>query len=209
MTWESALALALVCFVPMITPGPGVLALIGHALTNGFRRSLGFIAGMVAGDLIFLSFAILGMAVIARSYEGLFMAIRLCAAAYLVYLGIKAWRAPPVVFNGSPGDEDRSARNHHARGFLSGLLTTLSNPKVIMFYIGVLPGFVDLAALSPSGVVTLAGIVIGVLSVLMLGYALAAGRARALLKSERSVRHINRGSGTVLVGVGLYIAVRT
>lgn len=209
MTLESALALAAICFVPMASPGPGVIALVGHAMSRGFRHSIGFIAGMMMGDLTFLTLAILGMAVIAQSFEGLFMVIRLAAAGYLIYLGLKAWRAAPATFAQLQGAGQTPTRNHHSKSFLSGLIITLSNPKVIMFYVGVLPSFIDLTALSPNDVVIVVGIVLGVLAVLMTGYALAAGRARHMLKSARAVRLLNRGSGTVMIGAGIGIATRS
>ncbi len=207
MTWETSLALAALCFVSMVAPGPGVMALVGHALAGGFRRSIGFILGMVSGDLVFLSLAILGMAALAHTFEELFLAIRFAAAGYLVYLGVKAWRAVPKVL-GALANEDDIARVHHAKGYFSGLAVTLSNPKVIIFYIGILPGFVDLTALSATDVVVVAAIVVGVLASLMTGYALAAGRARHMLKSERALRRLNRGSGSVMIGAGIFIAAR-
>lgn len=207
MTWENSLALATLCFVAMVTPGPGVMALVGHALAGGFRRSIGFILGMVSGDLVFLTLAILGMAALAHAFEELFVAIRFAAACYLIYLGIRTWRAVPKVFDAlRKGDE--IGRKHHAKGYVSGLAVTLSNPKVIIFYIGVLPGFVDLSTLSAGDVVVVTGIVVGVLASLMAGYALAAGRARNLLKSERALRRLNRGSGSVMIGAGIFIAAR-
>jgi len=209
MTLESALALAAICFVAMVSPGPGVIALVGHAMNRGFRHSIGFIVGMMAGDLTFLTLAILGMAVIAHAFEGLFMAIRLVAAAYLIFLGAKAWRAAPMAFAQLQEAAQTPPRGHHSKSFLTGLLITLSNPKVIMFYIGVLPSFIDLDALSPGDVVIVTGIVLGVLAMLMTGYALAAGRARHMLQSARAVRLLNRGSGTVMIGAGIVIATRS
>ncbi len=207
MTWESALALAATCFISMVSPGPGVMALVGHALASGFRRSIGFILGMVTGDLIFLTLAILGMAAIAHAFESLFMAIRLAAAGYLVYLGLRAWRAAPRIFD-ALRQGDTPARSHHAKGYLSGLAVTLSNPKVIIFYIGILPGFVDLTALSSTDVGIVTGIVVGVLAALMIGYAAAAGRARHMLRSQRAQKLLNRGSGSVMIGAGVIIATR-
>jgi len=209
MTLESALALAAICFISMVSPGPGVIALVGHAMSRGFRHSIGFIIGMVAGDLTFLTLAILGMAVIAHAFEGLFMAIRLIAAGYLIYLGLKAWRAAPMAFAQLKEAAKAPPRGHQSKSFLSGLLITLSNPKVIMFYIGILPSFIDLTALSTGDVAIVVGIVLGVLAVLMTSYALAAGRARHMLKSERAQRLLNRGSGTVMIGAGIVIATRS
>jgi len=208
MTWHSSIALAAACFIFMATPGPGTMALVGHTLANGFRRSTGFILGMVAGDLLYLAFAILGMAMIARSFEDVFTVIRLAAAGYLVYLGIRAWRAIPAGFNDTGEPTGALARGHYSKSFTSGLLVTLSNPKVIMFYVGFLPGFADLGALSPFDIVVMVGVVIGVLVSLMTGYALAAGRARQMMAGTRAVRALNRGSGSVMIGAGIFIALR-
>lgn len=203
MSVESSLALAAICFIAMVTPGPGLLALVGHALAKGFRRSAPMIAGMIAGDLIFVTLAIAGLSVIARSFEATFLVIRLAAAAYLVYLGVKAWRAGPLNPN-----EPANAPKSRVRGFMSGLLLTLSNPKVIVFYVGILPGFMDLSALSPSGALLAIGVVLGVLVCVLVFYALAAARARAMLKSERALKLMNRGSGSVMIGAGITIAVK-
>lgn len=203
MSIESALALALICFVPMVIPGPGVLALIAHALAKGFRRSVPMIFGMLSGDLVFVTLAIGGMSVIARNFETTFLVIRLCAAAYLVYLGVKAWRAGTLNL-----DADAVPDKSRARGFLSGLLLTLSNPKVIAFYVGILPGFMDLSALNTKDALLAIGIVLGVLTGVLVSYAATAARARTLLKSERALKLMNRGSGTVMIGAGITIATR-
>ena len=161
------------------------------------------ICGMLTGDFIFVLLAIGGLSVIARSFETTFLIIRLCAAAYLVYLGIKAWRAGPLDLS-----VERAAEKGHVRGYLSGLLLTLSNPKVIIFYVGILPGFMDLGALSPADALIAVCIVLGVLVVVLVSYAAASAQARALLKSDRALKLMNRGSGSVMIGAGITIAVR-
>ncbi|MHA1597448.1 MAG: LysE family translocator [Alphaproteobacteria bacterium] len=208
MTATTAMALALASLVFMASPGPGTFALTGHALAHGFRRSLGFISGMVAGDLMYIGFAIGGMAVIARSYQGLFTAIRMTAALYLIYLGIKAWRAAPKILAASEVQIKRSARAHNLRGFISGLLITLANPKVIMFYVGFLPAFIDLGTLGVVDALGMVGVIIGVLLAVLVTYAAAAERARALLKSQRGQKLLNRGSGSIMIGAGVVIAAR-
>ena len=203
MSVESAVALAIICFISMVIPGPGVLALLGHVMSKGLHRSAAFIIGMVTGDLIFLILVIGGLAMIAQSFQTTFLVIRVFAAGYLVFLGIKAWRAPPL---------DLEANNvplsGGLRGFVSGLLLTLSNPKVIVFYVGILPGFMDLSALSPLDELMAVAIALGVLVCVLVSYAAAASRARTLLKSQRALKLMNRGSGSVLIGAGITIAVR-
>ncbi len=126
MSYESSLALALISFVAMVTPGPGVMALIGHALSKGLRHSAAMISGMVMGDLTFLIMVIGGLSVIARSFETAFLVIRILAAAYLVYLGVKAWRAGPLDF-----DTVGTTEPGHVRGFFSGLLLTDTVEKLV------------------------------------------------------------------------------
>jgi len=203
MSVESAVALAIICFISMVIPGPGVLALLGHAMSKGLRRSAGFIIGMVTGDLIFLILVIGGLAMIAQSFQTTFLVIRIVAAGYLVFLGIKAWRAPLLDLETS-----NVPLRGGFRGFVSGLLLTLSNPKVIVFYVGILPGFMDLSALSPLDALMAVGIALSVLVCVLVCYAAAASRARTLLKSQRALKLMNRGSGSVLIGAGITIAVR-
>ena len=208
MTVTVAFALALACFIAMAAPGPGTFALTGHALAHGLRRSVGFIVGMLVGDLIFMAFAIGGLAVIARSYQDLFLVIRICGAAYLIYLGIKAWRAAPKILAEGRKQIERSARAHNIRGFISGLLVTLSNPKVIIFYIGILPAFVDLGTLTFIDAVIMVGIVTGVLLPVLVSYGALAERARTMLTSDRGQKMLNRGSGSVMIGAGVVSATR-
>ena len=203
MSVESAVALAIICFIAMVIPGPGVLALLGHAMSKGLRRSAGFIIGMVTGDLIYLILVIGGLAMIAQGFQTTFLVIRIFAAGYLVFLGIKAWRAPPLDF-----EAGNLPLRSGLRGFVSGLLLTLSNPKVIIFYVGILPGFKDLSALSPLDALMAVSIALGVLVCVLVSYAAAASRARTLLKSQRALKLMNRGSGSVLIGAGITIAVR-
>ncbi len=203
MSLESALALALICFIAMVTPGPGILALLGHALSRGFRRSLGMMSGMILGDMIYVLMVIGGMALIARSFETTFLVVRLLAAGYLIVMGVRAWRAPPM-----PVDTSGPRQKSQLRGFVHGLALTLSNPKVIVFYIGILPGFVDLAALDAADAALASSIILGVLIAVLSAYVAAAARIRLLLKSERSQKIINRGSGSVLIGAGIAVAAR-
>lgn len=203
MSIESSLALAAICFIAMATPGPGILALIGRAMLRGLRGSAGFMLGMVAGDLVFLGLVIGGLAVIAGSFETTFLVVRYVAAGYLVYMGIKAWTSPPAMPAAAAGPVKSGLS-----GFFSGLLLTLSNPKVIVFYIGVLPGFIDLNELSPFDAMLAVVIVLGVLASVLVFYAAGAARARALLRDERARKLLNRGSGSLMIGVGVSIAAR-
>lgn len=206
MSIQVLLALGLASFVWMAAPGPGVFATVARTMAFGFRSSLPFIAGIVLGDIVYLTFAIFGLAFIASLLGELFIAVRWAGAAYLVYLGIKSWRQPPRIFEGA-GSAPAQTRGD-MRTFAGGLFLTLGNPKAIIFYLSFLPTFTDLAHISVTDGLAIAVTVLGVLACVLVGYAIAASRVRRMFRTERAVRYLNRGAGAVMIGAGCTIAVR-
>ncbi len=205
MSPESALSFFIAIVVFGVTPGPGVFAVLARALTGGARACTALALGMVISDILYLVFACLGLAAIAHQWGGLFTAIRWLGAGYLVYLGVRLWRAP--VAEGM--FENGIAPTRHAAGFVQGFLISASNPKVILFYMAFLPTFMDLSALSGRDIVlaaalTLVGLMLGLMAI-----AVGASRARRLFRSRRAVRRLNRGAGSIMVGAGAYLATRS
>ncbi|MEQ8320216.1 MAG: LysE family translocator [Rhodospirillales bacterium] len=210
MSLTAIIALALASFVWMVAPGPGVFATSARSMAFGFRSTLPFILGVVSGDLVYLLFAIFGLSMIAGMMGELFIVVRWAGAAYLIYLGVKAWRQPIVLAN----ENDRhlqtaeERRRGAVRGYLGGLFLTLGNPKVIIFYLSFLPTFTDLSALSfTSGVAIVATPLTVLLGVLVM-YALAAMQLRRLFRTERTVRLMNRCAGSIMIGAGCAVAAR-
>lgn len=203
---ETVVALALASFVFMASPGPGVFGTTARALAFGFRATLPFILGVALGDLIYLLFAIFGLAVVADVLGELFVVVRWAGAAYLIYIGVKAWRQKPEPLSDAPPQVRRA---DSIRAFTGGLFLTLGNPKTIIFYLSFLPTFVDLVHLTFADGALLAGIVIGTLLAVISGYAAMAARARSLFRSETNIRRINRTAGAVMIGAGCTVAVRT
>ncbi len=204
MTIETTLALTLAMLVLAATPGPGVFATVAQALGAGFRSALDVVAGIVVGDLLFLILALLGLASVATAFGELFFAIKLIGGAYLVWLGVALWRSVPRRFE----DAAQLARRTPRQRFLAGLALTLSNPKVIVFYLGFLPSFMDVADLAAADIAAVVGIVTGVLALVLTAYAWSAARARRLFADTASTRLLNRGAGAVMIGAGLVIATR-
>ncbi len=202
MTAYSAAALAGALFLLAVSPGPGVFATTARALASGFRRAALLAAGMVLGDLIFLLLAIYGLAAVAEVLGDFFAVVRFAGAGYLLWLGYRLWTVRP---SGTPAGRPPWIRTD----FLSGLVITLGNPKVILFYLGFLPTFLDLGHLSGAEVLLAVTIVVAVLGSVLLGYALAASRVSRHLRSPRSMRNLNRASGTAMIGVGLALMVKT
>jgi threonine/homoserine/homoserine lactone efflux protein len=197
MSLYSILGLAAAMFVLAITPGPGVFATVSKAIAWGFRKTIPVIAGIVAGDLIFLLLAIWGLAAIAEAFGALFLAIKYFGGAYLIWLGVKLWRANPSAIE-LRGTKAQSGK----MSFLGGLSITLGNPKVILFYLGFLPTFVDLTRLRAIDIIIVACIVSTVLGSVMLSYAFAAAHARRLFKAKNSQKYMNQAAGSVMIGTG-------
>jgi len=197
MTLLSILGLAAAMFLLAITPGPGVFATVSKALSSGFKHTVPVVIGIVAGDLIFLLFAIYGLAAIAESFNTLFLLIRYLGSGYLVWLGIKLWRSTPAGI-----DVSTIKPQSHKYSFLGGLSITLGNPKVIIFYLSFLPTFIQLDQLSTVDVVIVASVVSLVLGGVMLFYAYTASRTRELFKSANAQKIMNKTAGTAMIGTG-------
>lgn len=190
-------------FAVLVLPGPGVTALVARVLARGLTGAPSFIAGFVAGALVWFGIAATGLAVLAQSFATVFTAIRYAGAAYLLYLAWKLWTAPVRPLDASqPAPEDRG------RLFLTGLAINLGNPKVIVFFLALLPTVVDLGALTVAGFLELAGIIVLIAGGVLSAYALMAARVRRLFTSARAVRLVNRGSGAIMAGAAVSIAAR-
>ena len=198
------LVFAAAYFAALALPGPGVTALVARVLARGTHGVAAFIAGFVVASLLWFTIAATGLAVLASTFASVFIAIRYAAAAYLLYLASKLWTAVPRAIEATASvPEDRG------RLFLTGLAINLGNPKVIVFFLALLPTVVDLGKLTVLGFTELALIIVVIVSGVLTAYALAAARARRLMTSPRTVRLVNRGSGAIMAGAAVTIAVRS
>ncbi len=205
MTFETILLLAIACLVAMASPGPGIFALVSRTLISGLRHNLGFIAGIVAGDLVFVIFAMTGLAVLAAEYREIFVLVRLAACLYLIYLGIRLWVAHRNETHSA--EVKATLPPSHFKGFMGGLTLTLSNPKVIIFYVGILPAIIDLESISLADGVVVSCVVATVLTFVLFAYASAATRGRGLLTTPRALKWTGRSAGTVMIGAGVTLAL--
>ena len=205
MTFYSAIGFSVAMLVLAASPGPGVFATIARALASGFRPSLVVICGIVLGDVIFLLFAAFGLAMVARSLGNLFFIVKICGGAYLIWLGVRIWLEKP-----RPVTPNLNVNTHSRWGnFATGLVITLSNPKVILFYCGFLPTFLDLSALTLIDLVIVVTIITIVLGCVLGTYAFLASRARRMFTNQQALRRLNRAAGGVMVATGVAIAVRS
>jgi threonine/homoserine/homoserine lactone efflux protein len=191
-------------FVAAASPGPGITTLVARVIGRGSEGASAFAAGLMLGDLVWLAVAILGLAVVAQAFHEVFLVIKYAGAAYLIYLAYRMWTAPVV-----PHDIATDAgRESDVRLFLAGLALTLGNPKVVAFYLALLPNLIDLTRVGLTGYVELASVIIVVLTVVFGTYIVAAARARALFRSTRAMRLLNRAGGTMIAGAAMAVATK-
>lgn len=191
--------------IAVATPGPGILAVVSCSLGRGLRDALSLICGIILGDLTYFVLAVAGMAALAHSMGDLFLFVKLAGAAYLMWLGCKLWRTNASV---AVTDSPASASLGFKRNFAAGLTLTLSNPKAIAFYAGLLPTVIDLDKLSRADAVVMGLIVIVGVGGISALYALAAARARRFFNSASRIKVMNRTAGTMMIGAGVAVATR-
>jgi threonine/homoserine/homoserine lactone efflux protein len=197
---------AAVYFVAVATPGPGIAALVARVLGHGLKGVGPFIAGFAVGDLVWLSVAATGLAVVAHEFATLFVALKFAGAAYLAYVAWGLARTPAVV------DPDAGAASARVatgwRAFLGALSLTLGNPKVIVFFLSIMPLVVDLDAVNGVSIAEMAATCVTVISVTLGAYALAANRARRWFRSNRAMTAVRRAMAGVMAGVAVAIVTR-
>src|SRR5690349_12582534 len=128
------------------SPGPSIAALVARVIGRGYQGVVPFLAAMWLGEAIWLALAVFGLAVIAETFHLAFLVIKYVGLAYLAYLAYKMWTAPVAVKEDELPSSDSSFRL-----FFTGLAITLGNPKIMMFYMALLPTIIDLAHVSLVG----------------------------------------------------------
>lgn len=204
MSWSGLIVFCSAYVLAVASPGPGVAAIVARVLSRGLGGIWAFIAGFVAGDLIWFTVAVAGLAVIAKTFAAVFLAVKWAGAAYLLWLAWKMWSSRPALV----AEGEIAADELPGRLFLASLSLTLGNPKVIVFFMALLPSLVDLAALSWLGIAEIVALIAVVISSVLGAYALAAARARRLFRSPRALRLLNRGTGAVMAGAAVAIVTK-
>ena len=186
------------------SPGPSIAALVARVISKGFRDVFPFLLAMWIGEGIWLSFAIFGLAVVAQTFHFAFVVVKWIGVAYLAWLAWKMWTAPVEAKAGDLPKEDSPLKL-----FFAGMAVTLGNPKIMMFYLALLPTIIDLASVSMVGWLELVATMAAVLVAIDLSWVLAAAQARKLLKSPRAMKIANRISAGTMGAAAAAIAARS
>ena len=192
-------AFLLITVVLFLTPGPIVTLIIATAASHGTRAALLTVGGASAGTAVLLTAISFGLSWILKTSAEIFEVLRWAGAAYLIFLGIQAWRhAGAAAAAVAPG-----GHVHARRGFL----VALTNPKTIAFFTAFLPQFIDPAL--PVGRQLLVMCVTSVLlgAVLDSGWAVAAGYGRAWFLKPKHNKLLGRISGLMLIGGGIWLSL--
>ncbi|UVE68680.1 LysE family translocator [Burkholderia pyrrocinia] len=203
MTLSALAVFAFALLVTAGTPGPSVAALVARVLTNGVRDVLPFLAAMWLGEALWLTLAVAGLSAFARTFETGLIVLKLLGVAYLLFLAWKMWTAPT-----GTGADDLPRGQSPWRMFVAGMLVTLGNPKIMLFYLALLPTIVDLTHVGVLAWAELVGTMLAVLILADCFWSLLAVRARAFLTSARAKRIANRTSVTAMAGAAVAIATR-
>lgn len=186
------------------SPGPSVAALVARVITHGWRDVLPFAAAMWLGEALWLTLAVYGLAALAETLHGAFLVVKYLGIAYLLYLAWRMWRAPAAIRPESPAPRSGSG----GRMFLAGLAVTLGNPKIMVFYLALLPTIIDLAGITLVAWLELTGTMLAILAAIDLAYVALAARARLLLRRPRALRLANRTSAAILGGAAATLATQ-
>jgi len=189
--------------VLFMTPGPVWVALTARALAGGYRAAWPLAFGVMVGDALWPLLATLGVTWIVSVFSGFMSFLRWTAVLIFALMGIALLRHADT-----PVTADRRlTRPGIWAGFGAGVAVILGNPKAILFYMGVLPGFFDLSRVSAPDIAAIMAISMVVPFVGNLFFAIVIDRARLRLASPKAMRRTNLVAGWLLILVGAVIAL--
>ncbi|MDQ0454828.1 threonine/homoserine/homoserine lactone efflux protein [Rhizobium paknamense] len=201
MDIQTLLTFALAFFVFAASPGPDNLTILSKTVSNGPAHGIAYGVGVVTSIVLFVIMAAIGFNALSQYMNENLRVIQYAGACYLIYTGVMMWRANPVL-------QPRSLRGGLPRLFFTGFVLNVSNPKMPVFYLALLPGVLGLRPLGLVDTLELLAVIGLVETVVIGGHVLLACKAKAALGTPRNIRRLNRGAGTLMVGAGVLVASR-
>jgi homoserine/homoserine lactone efflux protein len=200
MNLELFSAFLLITLVLVVVPGPIVTLVISTGATQGTRAALITVAGSTLGNALLIGAIAFGLNVIIRYTAEIFELLRWAGAAYLVWLGVQAWRHA-----GAANATIALPRDHVH--FRRGLLVALSNPKTIAFFTAFLPQFIDPQLPAGYQLAVMCAVSVPLAAVSDAGWAIAAGAGRTFFLRRANAKWLGRVSGLVLIGGGVWLSL--
>jgi len=196
---------ALVAYVAALAiavaiPGPGIVALMGQALGNGLRASMVFLAGILLGDIVYLTIAVAGLAALAQLFAGAFLLVKIAGGLYLLYLSFRFWTSKAGLSR-----MEKAGKSSDMATFLSGFAVTLGNPKAIVFYLALLPNVIDLQSVAFRDWAVMVALTSMVLATVLTPYAILAAKAQKAMSRSGALVRMNRIAAGIIGAAGAMI----
>lgn len=198
MPLEVWAAFAAASAVLLIIPGPTILLVVSYALGQGWRTALPMAVGVALGDFTAMTLSMLGIGALLAASATVFTILKWIGAAYLIYLGIKLFRA-----GGTLNAEPRSDAVSAVKMLGHAWLVTALNPKSITFFVAFLPQFLDRNADFLTQMLIFEATFLALAFANAFGYALIAARARNLVRNPKAIGVFNKAGGSLLIGAGI------
>ncbi|WP_225845974.1 LysE family translocator [Streptomyces sp. HPF1205] len=213
MSVDRVLGFAAMSLVLVLIPGPSVLFVLGRALAHGRRVALGSVVGNAAGAYVLAALVSVGLGEVVARSVAVFVALKLAGAAYLVFLGVRAWRHRSELGLGEVPAGDGGAADREGprdlRVLWEGFVVGVTNPKTMVFFAAVLPQFVDRGAGRVHEQMLLLALVFTVIALACDSmWAVGASAARSwFAKSPRRLSAVGGTGGLAMIGLGVAVAV--
>ncbi|WP_331371643.1 LysE family translocator [Sinorhizobium chiapasense] len=203
MSFEHWFAFAAASAVLLAIPGPTILLVISYSLGHGRKTAGATVAGVALGDFTAMTASMLGLGALLATSAAIFTVLKWVGAAYLIWLGIKLWKAP---VGGEEQDADGASAERPRRIFLHAYAVTALNPKSIIFFVAFLPQFLDLSRplFAQMAIFEATFLMLATLNAAL--YAFLASAARNTIRKPNIRRVVNRTGGSLLIGAGLLTA---
>ncbi|GAB4066981.1 LysE family translocator [Ancylobacter sonchi] len=202
MSIETWLAFVAASAVLLLIPGPTILLVVSYALGQGRKVALPVAAGVALGDFTAMTLSMLGLGALLATSAALFTVLKWIGALYLIWLGIKLWRAgaSPLV---APAQGNGQGRGRALKMLAHAWLVTALNPKSLTFFVAFLPQFLDTSRPMLGQMVVFETTFLVLAAANAFTYALVAGRLRGAISNSSVVVAVNRIGGSLLIGAGL------
>jgi threonine/homoserine/homoserine lactone efflux protein len=202
VSFEIYITYVLATTLILVIPGPTIILVVSQAVTHGRKSVVPLAAGVVLGDFTAMTLSLLGLGAIMSASATLFTIFKWIGALYLLYLGIKLWRANP-----KSGSSQNEKRGTSPRSFFkSSFIVTALNPKGIAFFVAFLPQFISPNEPVFSQLLLLGGTFLFLALVNAALYALFASQLREAIRKTSVRKWFNRCGGTALIGAGIFTA---
>ncbi len=200
MPLETWLLYVVTVFVVSATPGPNMLLALNHGIRYGVRHTVPTLLGLLSALGLIMAASAAGLGALMAASELAFSVVKYAGAAYLIYLGVKTWRAAPAPLDAG---EASAPEGPAWRRFATGFLVAMSNPKAFVFFAALFPQFMDARLPQAPQLAVLAATFYVIETAWQFAYASGGARMRHWLSSPARLKWMNRASGTAFCAAGV------